>query len=251
MIDRCFALWQALYTDSYVEPLAAPEGTFTIVQGTVETETSPLTPFHTDTTGDFYTSDSARSTTSFGYTYPELAGNASQSSIRAAINSLYGNGAGNSAISRREKRHLAAAEREVSGEANVNTEVSDEAVNGKQREYLANIFSQKFALNGSYAIYVFMGDYGETSAEWPTDPNLVGTHAVFAAIAGNVSSDLPITGVVPLTTMLLEKVSEGQLSCMDPEDVVPYLTENLAWRVAMVSTSLLLMYTRRTALTTD
>lgn len=33
MIDRCFALWQAIYPDSYVEPMAAIEQTFTVKVG--------------------------------------------------------------------------------------------------------------------------------------------------------------------------------------------------------------------------
>lgn len=33
MIDRCFAMWQAIYNDSYVEPMAALEQTFTIKVG--------------------------------------------------------------------------------------------------------------------------------------------------------------------------------------------------------------------------
>lgn len=234
MIDRCFALWQALYPNSYVEPLTAPEGTFTIMQGTLEDETSPLTPFHYHTSGDFYTSDSARSITDFGYTYAELAGNANQSSIRAAINTLYGTSAGNSLLSRRQASIPAQLKREEPGEADINISGSNETTNGKRREYLANIFAQKFALNGSYSIYVFMGDYSEDPLDWPTDPNLVGTHAIFAAVAANVLSDLPITGVVPLTTMLLEQVSEGQLSSMSPSVVVQYLTINLGWRIAMV-----------------
>lgn len=40
MIDRCFALWQALYPDSYVEPMAAIEQTFTIRVGDIEDENS-------------------------------------------------------------------------------------------------------------------------------------------------------------------------------------------------------------------
>ena len=40
MIDRCFALWQAIYPDSYVEPMAAIEQTFTIRVGDVKDETS-------------------------------------------------------------------------------------------------------------------------------------------------------------------------------------------------------------------
>lgn len=124
-----------------------------------------------------------------------------------------------------------------------------EITNGKYREYLANIVSQKFALNGSYAIYVFMGEFDDTPSAWPLSPSLVGTHAVFAALSGvdaasnpqlrqrDIGSPIQVTGTMPLTSMLLANVQSGGLSCMDPEKVVPYLTSNLQWRVGMVSSA--------------
>ena len=123
--------------------------------------------------------------------------------------------------------------------------------NGKHRQYLANILSQKFALNGSYAIYLFMGAFDDTPTAWPLSPNLVGTHAVFATLSGADAADSPqlrrrtngsplqVTGTIPLTSMLLAKVEAGDLPCMDAETVVPYLTANLEWRVGMVCESYL------------
>src|SRR6201996_471457 len=58
MIDRCFALWQALNPDSYVEPMAAIEQTFTIQVGDMLDENSPLSPFFSDDNGDFWTAAS-------------------------------------------------------------------------------------------------------------------------------------------------------------------------------------------------
>ncbi|KAG9607898.1 Di-copper centre-containing protein, partial [Aureobasidium melanogenum] len=51
MVDRSFALWQTLHTDTYVEPLAAVGSTFTYPAGTVNDENSALTPFFKDTAG--------------------------------------------------------------------------------------------------------------------------------------------------------------------------------------------------------
>ncbi len=40
MIDRCFALWQTLYPNSYVESMAAIEQTYTIPVGSIQDENS-------------------------------------------------------------------------------------------------------------------------------------------------------------------------------------------------------------------
>lgn len=45
MIDRCFALWQVLYPDSYVEPMAAVNPTFTFATGTIEDVNSRKLPY--------------------------------------------------------------------------------------------------------------------------------------------------------------------------------------------------------------
>jgi hypothetical protein len=44
-----------------------------------------------------------------------------------------------------------------------------------------------------------------------------------------------VTGIVPLTSALIEDVREGMLHSLQPADVVPYLREKLHWRVTLVS----------------
>ncbi|GAB7366278.1 hypothetical protein MBLNU230_g7835t1 [Neophaeotheca triangularis] len=229
MIDRVFALFQNLHSESYVDPLPALQNTFTIPEGTILDVDTPLQPFHSDTDGNFYTSRTARRTDTFGYTYPELANNANSSAVRSAINRLYGSSAGSSSLSRR----------------------SLPAPQGKQRQYQANVLSQKHALNGSYAIYLFMGDAPATSSEWSTAPNLVGTHAVFGALTSDQATQAPwnairthdknviVTGTIPLTSTLVDKVVSGELACLEEADVEAYLKQQLTWRVAMFDNSII------------
>jgi tyrosinase len=191
---------------------------------------SALKPFHSDSRGSFWTSASARSVTSFGYTYKDL-GNGSVAAVKAAINSLYGSSS-SGAVTRRDVNAA---------------EIPGEVQNGSYREYAANILSQKFALNGTYAIYVFVGEVdGDTPADWPLSPNLAGTHAVFSNLPGpdsakdqqsrkrQASRSVPVSGSIPLTSTLLQKVNAGELPGMDPDEVTPYLQKNLKWRVSML-----------------
>lgn len=168
--------------------------------------------------------------------------------MKAAINKLYGSSAGSSGISRRSVQGAAALRRELPGTVShiANNTVEGLQVNGKYRQYVANILSQKFALSGTYAIFLFIGDYDEDPSTWATSPNLVGTHTVFAALssAAVVSNnqtisrrdkpDIQVTGTVPLTSMLLVKAQNGDLNSMSPSAVEDYLKDNLHWRVAMV-----------------
>ncbi|KAK0283610.1 hypothetical protein LTR35_006069 [Friedmanniomyces endolithicus] len=258
MIDRSFALWQAINSGSYVEPMATLDQTYSFATGQVVNADSgtkarlnatkwiadiplALEPFHSDAAGDFWTSTSARSIRTLGYTYADL-GDGSVSAVKAAVNTLYGNSAGSSALSRRRDSH-SEIERELPGASNPDAQAPAQVTNGKYQEYLANIVSQKFALNGSYAIYVFMGAFNDHPSEWSMSPNLVGTHAVFAALstvdaASNpqmtrrqMDNAIQVSGTLPLTSMLLAKVQSGELPCMDIPTVTTYLLDNLQWRV--------------------
>jgi hypothetical protein len=123
------------------------------------------------------------------------------------------------------------------------------------RSYTANINSRKFAFNGSYAIYVFLGDVAdENAAAWPLASNLVGTQGVFtgmtmpvAASSSPASTDgtqnsneavggnVMVTGTVPLTNALLKHVQMGDLASLEIDDVGAFLRKNLQWRIGKVS----------------
>ncbi|KAK0868258.1 hypothetical protein LTR87_014249 [Friedmanniomyces endolithicus] len=241
MIDRSFALWQAINNDSYVEPMATLDQTYSFATGQVVNADSALEPFHSDAAGDFWTSTSARSIRTLGYTYTDL-GDGSVPAVKAAVNTLYGNSAGSSALSRRGDSH-SEIERELPGASNPDAQAPAQVTNDRYQEYLANIVSQKFAMNGSYAIYVFMGAFNDTPSEWSMSPNLVGIHAVFAALSAvdaasnpqmmrrRMDNAIQVSGTLPLTSMLLAKVQSGELPCMDTPTVTTYLLDNLQWRV--------------------
>lgn len=122
-------------------------------------------------------------------------------------------------------------------------------VNGCLRHYVANIISQKFTLNGSYAVYVFLGGFEENPSTWPLSENLAGTHAIAASMASMdmanarsaALSTVKVTGAVPLTDSLVSKVKSGELASMDIDTVEAYLLDNLRWRVATVSNAIDLM----------
>lgn len=172
----------------------------------------------------------------FGYTYPEIANGASQASVRAAINELYGNTAASSTVSKGKSKRGSVDN--VAAAASVQAAATH---NGTSYQYIANIVSQKFAMGSSYGVYIFMGNYTANSTGWGTDPNLVGVHGVFANMKNNGSlamlrrrgmGNLKGTGSIPLTTMLINKVATGQLASLSPEDVEPYLTRSLDWRAS-------------------
>lgn len=207
-----------------------------------------LQPFFASSNRKYWTANQLRSTEALGYTYPELTNNANVSAIKSAINRLYGSSAGSRGLSKR------AVKPNADNEPTPNEE-PEEIV----RQYTANILVQKFALNSSFAIYVFMGDFDDTPAAWSTAPNLVGTHAVFTGMTGAVGTvngakvrieqkpAIQVTGTMPLTSMLLEKMSQGALEDMGPDSVEDYLEEKLQWRVSLVSDILVLDVKRRWA----
>ncbi|GAM85668.1 hypothetical protein ANO11243_036750 [Dothideomycetidae sp. 11243] len=213
-IDRLWDMWSTVNPNTYVQQANAKGSTFTYPAGTSIDSNFGLVPWSKDGNRNLYTSNDVRSTSNFGYTYPETNG-ASAASVRSAVNNLYGSSNGGNS-----KRSLT------------------ERDNGKKYHYIANIVSQKFQMNGSYAVYMFLGQPGDDASAWPTSSSLIGTHGVAANLAdeqgtGMSSMDLPITGTIPLTTTLLEKVASGELADMHPVTVEPYLQQNLQWRIAM------------------
>lgn len=91
-------------------------------------------------------------------------------------------------------------------------------------------------------MHVFLGDFNEDERTWPFEHNLVGTSSIFCRAAGtdcgkckdDREAGLMVTGIVPLTFALIEDVREGLLRSLNAEDVVPYLTRKLHWRVTLV-----------------
>jgi len=102
-------------------------------------------------------------------------------------------------------------------------------------DYIMNIRAQRFALNGSFILYAFLGGVPALSSavDWLLAPSCIGSHGFFST--PGMSSQVEVTGAVPLTSTLQDKVASGTLASMQVKDVVPYLQANLVWAVARTS----------------
>lgn len=263
-VDRAFAIWQALYPNSYVEPTVDEFGTYTIPAGSTEDETTPLTPFHKNANGDFWDSTAVRNTSTFGYSYPEVQWWNSSVNTKQAVNALYGNSGVNGKLGGRgiveKKRSIHQQQPRSAGLGSLikaglggnnaipvftqdAADVLDNDANpNTYREYIANIRVSKYALSSSFFIHIFLGDFSSDPSSWTTDPNLVGTHTIFtsARLPANCDSckNVTVTGTIPLTMALVHRVEAGQLDGKDVQAVEHYLTQNLHWRVTLVSSNL-------------
>ena len=259
MVDRLFAMWQVINPNSFIEPAAQLEGTFTYAAKTVEDGNSrkylcihrnfrslthkALTPLHTDTSGDFWTSFNARDINTFGYSYPELWNNATNSSlsvsdVQASINTLYGNSATVPSLSSRSPGEVNSKKKVVGRTPVTSAPLVNNATtpNGARREYITTIRADRNGLGQSFSVFVFLGPYDENqSRNWIYEPNLVGTQGFFANLgAPNSTNPLMSSGTVPLTTSLTEKVECGELEGLGVNEVSTYLKQNLRWQVRKV-----------------
>lgn len=71
-IDRIFALWQAVFPDSYVTPRISDLGTYLRPANLTDNIDTPLQPFFGEDGKTPYTAATARNISTFGYTYLEL-----------------------------------------------------------------------------------------------------------------------------------------------------------------------------------
>lgn len=96
-VDRLIALWQAIYPNSSIFDISKYEGAlYGTAAGNVSADT-PLKPFY-QTGGNFYTSNTVKNLSTFGYSYPELQPTANSGVIaedelsayvKSQVNALY------------------------------------------------------------------------------------------------------------------------------------------------------------------
>jgi len=107
-------------------------------------------------------------------------------------------------------------------------------------EWVANIRVEKYAVKSTFFVHVFLGDFTPDHTKWGEDPNLVGTHVIFAnnanftgcenCLSANEARKL-VTGTIPLTGALGDKLGQEKVAHLEPETVEPYLKKNLHWRI--------------------
>ncbi len=270
-IDRLFSIWQAIYPDSYMEPAVATTGTATIKAGDKLDQDSPLTPFHKDTSNNFHTPSSVRDTETFGYSYPEINGN-DIPGVKRAVNALYGSSSGQSIARRGEVEErsndsqptatiqlstgvpsasvqpsgaaqpsgvaaqIAGGLSEMPGPSNSSLDVLQQ---GTYQEWITNIRVLKTAVESTFFIHIFLGDFTNDPKYWSIDPNLVGTHTVANPLVANPSQihNTLVTGTIPLSAKLQLDADKGKFDMRNPTQVSTYLKDNLHWRITKMDDS--------------
>lgn len=203
-VDRITAIFQKLYPDTYVTPFAQIESTYFYNSGTVLNSNSELRPFHSNANGAFWTSESAKDITTFGYTYPELANNPSNDTLKASINALYAPASPNFA-----KRD-----------------------DGPARTYLAVVDAPWAAMDTSYAIRLFLGQPSKPVLRWMQDKNYVGSVAILAQ--PGLQNKAVLTGTVSLTEKINERRKAGSLLDLVLDNVLSFLKSELVVKIEKV-----------------
>lgn len=261
-VDRLFAIWQALHPQSYIDNMSRMQ------QNEAALLSTGLTPFR-QSKDAFWTAASARDTRSFNYTYPELEKWASlppqakSDRLRTDIMALYGNsviprlGEGLFSNARASvplvsssapttfgiaKMTMEAPQRTMRAPAEVPAAAAASALPEitHYNDWLANILVEKHSAKTSFSIYFFLGDFTNEPAKWSLDPNLVGTYSVFTTnleMTGcercrtGAGEGTMVTGTVPLTEALGNRLGKEKLGALEPAEMIPYLTKELHWRI--------------------
>ncbi len=100
----------------------------------------------------------------------------------------------------------------------------------------------------STGVHIFLGPFDSSLKTWHTQEALVGTFAVFGkttepstAGCGKCRADADreclVTGTVPLTKQIYDEVKKGDCPSLEKQNVLPYLKDNLHWRVTLADGS--------------
>ncbi|KAL8681644.1 MAG: hypothetical protein Q9186_002241 [Xanthomendoza sp. 1 TL-2023] len=222
--DRLFALWQAIYPDSQFTSQISAFKTFTNDAGKIEDANTPLTPFHSDDSGTLWTSNSAWSTKTFGYSYPEIVDwgvNSSQlsSNVKSRLNAIY------NPTSTTSKRSVSGAD--ASSELGLSP-------NTTSTQWFANIRVSKSDIASPFFVHLYLGPAPADSSTWSFAPNLIGSHSVIdSSMLSTADAGPPTTlyGQLPLNHALL---TAGSFD-LAPSKIVPLLTSQLNWRLQSTS----------------
>ncbi|KAK1758806.1 Di-copper centre-containing protein [Echria macrotheca] len=257
-IDRLTAIRQAIWPRNYIDGTGEEVGrngtNFVARTGDIQNDKTPLKPFWrtTPTAADalstakydavFWNSQQVENTEVFGYTYPETFDRSAVSDVdkwasvvAARAGKLYP-----AALKPKSRQANSTSPHPITSAAPTNRDPSDLIEpDNTFTDWSVNVRAIKHILSKPYQIIVFDGDFSPEPAHWTSEHNKVDTVGVLgtgsdtacAKCREDQANDQSITGVVSLTSALVQDYTEGRLASLKPEDVVPYLTANLHWRV--------------------
>lgn len=205
-VDRLFSLWEAIYPNQYLTSAREGPGTFAIPPGNLDTQSTPLEPFSSNSRGQFYTSASSWKTSTFGYTYPEIQDwNQTPAQLKANV--------------------TATVNRMYNPQGTFPKRAATPGSQTKSWSVALNV--SRFDLQGeSFTVRVFLGDIPENSEDWPLSSECAGSFTVFppphqgngpyptltAYYEIDLTKDLSDNGVDPTDVAAVEKWLEGNLN---------------------------------------
>lgn len=101
-------------------------------------------------------------------------------------------------------------------------------------DWTARVEFKKYELNCSFTVLIFLGPVPEDPEEWLVSPNFVGSHSAFVnSAAGHCANCRNNAGIVEEGFIHLDEgiIRVAQINNLDPHTVVPYLKDNMHWRV--------------------
>lgn len=222
-VDRLTALFQCIRPNLWLTTTPEPQGTFTIRQFQLVNGATSLAPF-TSASGAYYTSDSSRSISSFGYAYPEITDwNQTPAQMQQTcighLQSLYNP---NGAFTKRKRstgsirRRWGLAENEI-------------------RTWTVSVKVSKFDYPASFIVLVFLGKPSGDSVEWYADSGHVGSLYVNQPGDREYYKEAKQREVVVYDEFDVdERLSDRGVDGQDVEETKKLLGKELVWKVLTV-----------------
>lgn len=100
-------------------------------------------------------------------------------------------------------------------------------------DWSAHIRVKKHEYEETFSIFIFLGDVPKDPEDWYSSPSFVGEHSVMVPGGGQPRRDKDtfVEGVIHLNRVI---AARSGLPSFEEDVVVPYLKENIAWRVRTV-----------------
>ena len=186
-------------------------------------------------------------TESLNYSYPEFNGldMVNSQSVRATILSY---------IDRKYGPETYGATTPVTGSVTPSVTRDDDDLAAAAQDatiynWMARIRSKRFELGGGYFILIFLGDIPDNPEEWQSAPSFVGEHFVFVNSYADwcrnchEQANHVVEGFVHLNDRLKEVThasNDSDLVLLKLGNIIPYLENNLRWRIQAVCSSVFL-----------